>query len=86
MTSDPQPAELRVIDAVARAGSFSAAATELGLTQSAVSHAVRAVERKLGAVLFERGRRGASPTAAGERAVVHARGVLRLLHVLQVDT
>ncbi|MFI7061565.1 LysR family transcriptional regulator [Kribbella sp. NPDC050124] len=86
MPDDLTAAELRILDAVERAGSFSAAASMLGLTQSAISHAVRATERKLGAVLFERGRHGARPTAAGTRAVSHGRGVLRLLEVLHADT
>lgn len=68
--------------AVADCGGFTAAAARLGLTQSAVSHAVRGCERKLGAVLFERGRRGAVPTAAGERVAGHARRILRLLAAL----
>jgi DNA-binding transcriptional LysR family regulator len=82
---DLTPAELRVIAAVEQQGSFSAAAAQLGLTQSAVSHSVRATERKIGAVLFDRDRNGARPTAAGERAIMHARGVLRLLAVLRTD-
>lgn len=87
LASEPDltPAELRVIAAVGQEGSFSSAAAKLGLTQSAVSHSVRATERKVGAVLFDRGRNGARPTAAGERAVVHARGVLRLLSLLRTD-
>ncbi|MFE4636380.1 LysR family transcriptional regulator [Streptomyces sp. NPDC056773] len=76
------PQELRVLVAVAEAGGFSAAAGALGLTQSAVSHSVRGSEAKLGAVLFERGRGGASPTPAGERAVGHARRILRLYEVM----
>ncbi|UED84860.1 LysR family transcriptional regulator [Streptomyces profundus] len=79
---DLSPGELRVLVAVERERGFSAAARELGLTQSAVSHAMRGIERKLGVVLFERGRGGARPTPAGERAVAHARRVLRLLDVL----
>jgi molybdate transport repressor ModE-like protein len=82
---DLTPAELRILDAVEREGSFSAAAAKLDLTQSAVSHAVRTVERKLGAVLFERGRHGARTTPAGARAVTHGRGVLRLLEVLRAE-
>lgn len=85
-SADLTPAELRIITAVAREGSFSAAGTRLGLTQSAVSHSVRTAERKIGAVLFSRGRHGARPTVAGERAVTHARSVLRLLDVLAADT
>ncbi|MER6452429.1 LysR family transcriptional regulator [Streptomyces sp900105245] len=83
--SDLAPQELRVLVAVADAGGFSAAAEALGLTQSAVSHAVRGSERKIGAVLFDRGRGGARPTPAGDRAVAHARRILRLLDVLTAE-
>ncbi|MGW4160825.1 LysR family transcriptional regulator [Streptomyces sp. NPDC004788] len=87
MATEPLPAvgELRILLAVARAGGFSAAAAALGMTQSAVSHSVRTSERKLGAVLFERGRTGATPTAAGEVALGHARRVLRLLEVMGAE-
>jgi DNA-binding transcriptional LysR family regulator len=46
---------------------------------------VRGCERKIGAVLFERGRGGARPTPAGQRAVAHARRILRLLDVLTAE-
>ncbi len=72
--------------AVADEGGFSAAGARLGSTQSAVSHAVRGIERKLGVVLFERGRYGARPTPAGARAVAHARRVLRMLEVMVAET
>ncbi|MGW1929444.1 helix-turn-helix domain-containing protein, partial [Streptomyces sp. NPDC001919] len=62
------PRELRVLVAVADTGGFSAAAAVLGMTQSAVSHSVRGSERRLGAVLFDRGRSGASPTPASGSA------------------
>ncbi|MET8584170.1 LysR family transcriptional regulator [Streptomyces collinus] len=83
--TDLAPHELRILVAVANTGGFSAGAEALGLTQSAVSHSVRGSERKIGAVLFERGRGGATPTAAGETAVAHARRVLRLLDVLVAE-
>lgn len=83
--SDLAPQELRVLVAVADTGGFSAAAGVLGLTQSAVSHSVRGSERKIGAVLFERGRTGARPTPAGDKAVAHARRILRLLDVLTAE-
>jgi len=83
--ADLSPQELRTLVAVASEGGFSAAAVVLGATQSAVSHAVRGVERKLGVVLFDRGRHGARPTAAGERAVAHARRVLRMLETLAAE-
>lgn len=80
--SELAPQELRVLVAVAREGSFTAAAGRLGLTQSAVSHAIASCERKVGAVLFDRGRHGARPTPAGERAAAQARRILRLLDTL----
>lgn len=83
--TDLAPHELRILVAVADAGGFSAGAEKLGLTQSAVSHSVRGSERKIGAVLFERGRSGARPTPAGEKAVAHARRILRLLDMLVAE-
>ncbi|MFD3549139.1 LysR family transcriptional regulator [Streptomyces sp. NPDC058655] len=80
--ADLHPQELRILVAVAETGGFSAAAASLGLTQSAVSHAVRGSEAKTGTVLFERGRAGARPTPAGERAVGHARRILRMYEVM----
>ncbi|MFI9211759.1 LysR family transcriptional regulator [Streptomyces sp. NPDC053253] len=85
MNDDLAPRELRVLLAVGQERGFSAAAVALGMTQSAVSHSVRTTERKLGAVLFDRGRTGATPTAAGERALAHARRVLRLLDVMAAE-
>jgi DNA-binding transcriptional LysR family regulator len=85
VTEDLAPHELRILVAVADTGGFSAAAGTLGLTQSAVSHSVRGSERKIGAVLFERARTGARPTPAGEKAVGHARRILRLLEVLPAE-
>lgn len=64
-------AGLRVVVAVARAGSFTAAAAELRYTQPAVSRQIAAVETALGAPLFERRARGVELTAAGE--LVHRR-------------
>ncbi|MFJ9711968.1 LysR family transcriptional regulator [Streptomyces sp. NPDC101234] len=83
--SDLAPHELRVLVSVTDTGGFSAAAEILGVSQSAVSHSVRGSERKIGAVLFERGRAGARPTPAGEKAVAHARRILRLLDVLAAE-
>ncbi|MFW6725176.1 LysR family transcriptional regulator [Streptomyces sp. MAR4 CNY-716] len=83
--ADLAPRELRILVAVERERGFSAAAEALGLTQSAVSHSIRGTERKVGAVLFERGRKGATPTAAGAAAAAHARRVLRLLETLAAE-
>lgn len=56
---------LVVFEAAARLGSFRAAAAELGLTPSAVSHQVRALEAGLGVGLFERVGRGVALSADG---------------------
>ncbi|WNV86950.1 LysR family transcriptional regulator [Umezawaea sp. Da 62-37] len=68
-------AQLRAFLAVVDEGGFGAAADALGLTQSAVSHAVAALERTLGhPVLSRRGR--AAPTAFGEEVLAHARAAV----------
>lgn len=53
-------------DAVIRAGGFTAASTELYVSQAAVSKRVRQLEDWLGTPLFERGARSLTPTAAGQ--------------------
>ncbi|WP_010186249.1 LysR family transcriptional regulator [Sphingomonas sp. PAMC 26605] len=53
--------------AVARARSFTRAAAELGLSPSALSHAMRSLEARLGVRLLARTTRSVAPTAAGER-------------------
>ena len=52
---------------VAREGSFTRAAAALGVTQSALSQTVRALEERLQIRLLTRTTRSVSPTAAGER-------------------
>jgi DNA-binding transcriptional LysR family regulator len=69
-------AGLRVVVAVARAGTFSGAAEALGYTQSAVSRQIAQTERAAGAPLFTRHARGVRPTAAGDVLVRHAATVL----------
>ncbi|MFI9009139.1 LysR family transcriptional regulator [Actinosynnema sp. NPDC053489] len=65
-------AQLRAFLAVVDEGGFGTAAEALGITQSAVSHAVAALERTLGhPVLVRRGR--PRPTAFGEGVLAHAR-------------
>lgn len=55
---------------VARERSFTRAAAQLGVTQSALSHSMRALEERLGVRLLARTTRGASPTEAGERLLL----------------
>jgi LysR family glycine cleavage system transcriptional activator len=56
---------LRTFDVVARRLSFSAAADELHLTQSAISRQIQALEQDLGAPLFNRGTRRVELSTAG---------------------
>lgn len=67
---------LRAFHAVARTGSFSEAARELGYAQSVVSHHVAALEREFGLTLVNRGTRPVSITHAGERLLRHSEAAL----------
>ena len=62
----PPLPSLRLFEAAGRLQSFRLAADELHLTPSAVSHGIVALERWLGAVLFERRTNGVVLTAAGK--------------------
>lgn len=68
-------------------GTFSGAAGELGYTQSAVSQQIAALERSVGAALFDRpgGPRHVRLTSLGEVLVGHARAVVARLHAAQAD-
>lgn len=57
--------DLRVFLTITRAGSFKGAAIQLGLTPSAVSHAMRRLEERLGAKLLNRSSRALAPTDTG---------------------
>ncbi|MCM5682006.1 LysR family transcriptional regulator [Schlegelella sp. S2-27] len=67
---------LRSLLAIAETGKLAAAAERLHLTQSALSHQVRAVEAHYGVPLFQRTSQGLRFTPAGERLLVLAREVL----------
>ncbi len=62
-----QLSQLAVLAAVAAHGSFRAAAKELAVAPSAVSHAVAALEESLGVRLLARTTRSVAPTEAGRR-------------------
>ncbi len=62
---------IRSFEAAARNGSFRAAAAELNLSPSAISHAVDNLERGLGIALFERDGRTIRLTADGEQLMRH---------------
>nr|WP_275587239.1 LysR family transcriptional regulator [Micromonospora terminaliae] len=74
---------MRTFTAVARLRSFSAAAAELGYTQSAVSQQVAALEADLGVRLLQR--RPVAPTEAGERLLAYAGPILLRLATARAD-
>src|SRR5580692_574348 len=59
--------DLLAFVAVGRERSFTKAAAKLGVSQSALSHTIRALETRLGVRLLTRTTRSVSPTEAGER-------------------
>ncbi|MFF2195920.1 LysR family transcriptional regulator [Streptomyces sp. NPDC058157] len=78
-----EPHLLRTFVAVARLASFSAAARELGYTQSAVSQHIAALETDLRAELLTR--RPVAPTHAGARLLEHAGPLLLRLDAARAD-
>jgi DNA-binding transcriptional LysR family regulator len=62
--------------ALARRGSFTEAAKDLFLTQSAVSHAMKALEREVGCRLVDRSGKRVTLTQAGEQLLRHAERIL----------
>lgn len=75
--------QLRAFVTIAEQKSFSAAALELGVSQSTVSHAIATLEEELGVMLLVRGRHGAVLTAIGAQILQDARQVLQLLDSIQ---
>ncbi|WP_410631167.1 LysR family transcriptional regulator [Amycolatopsis sp. cmx-4-83] len=73
---DVSSANLRVLCQIAESGSFTAAAAQLGYTQSAVSRQAIALERGAGVALFERRPDGVRLTQPGLTLLRHARTIL----------
>jgi LysR family transcriptional regulator, glycine cleavage system transcriptional activator len=71
---------LETFEAAARHSSFTRAAGELALTQSAVSRQIQALEDRLGVALFHRLHRALRLTAAGERLLIATGKALQQLH------
>ncbi|MFL6253383.1 MAG: LysR family transcriptional regulator, partial [Pyrinomonadaceae bacterium] len=68
--------QLRTFREVAEALSFTRAAQKLNMTQSAVSHQIKALERELGEPLFIRAKRGVRLSDAGQLALSYAERIL----------
>ncbi|MFV1491098.1 LysR family transcriptional regulator [Phaeobacter sp. JH18-32] len=67
---------IRAFEAAARCGSFTAAAGETGITQSAISQRIAQLEKRLGVALFHRHPRAISPTVEGEAWLPHIQSAL----------
>jgi DNA-binding transcriptional LysR family regulator len=65
----------KALVAIADTGSFTRAATSLGVSQSAISHAISHLEEELGLSLMRRDRGGVEFTEAGTRVLGHARAI-----------
>jgi LysR family transcriptional regulator, cell division regulator len=72
-------ADLRLFTAVAHTGGIGKAALELNTVQSNVTARLKALEDRLGTVLFERSNRGSVLTPAGRRLLPYAERIIRLL-------
>ena len=77
--------DLRLVTAIAEHGGVTRASQHLYLTQSAVSHQLLGLEKRLGAPLFHRLGKRLVPTAAGARLIAGARQVLSDLQELEED-
>ncbi len=76
---------LRVVCAIADAGSVTKAAAALGLAAPALTTQLQRIERAFGGQLFERDRRGARPTPLGELVLARARVLLPAVQGLQEE-
>jgi DNA-binding transcriptional LysR family regulator len=76
MNSPIDSRQLRAFVSLARHGSFTVAARELHLTQSAVSHSLRALEEDLDCRLYDRMGKKILLTLAGEQLLPHAKKIL----------
>ena len=71
--------QLKIFKTIVDVGTFTGAGEQLGLSQSAISQQMRALEEALGVALLVRAGRGARPTPAGDRLYHCARQVLERL-------
>lgn len=75
----PSTSLLTAFEAASRTGSFTVAAKELNLTQSAVSRQVKSLEEQLGALLFIREKQTVRLTDAGEEYARHIKEALKII-------
>ena len=77
--------QLKIVVAVAEKKNFGEAALQLGISQSAVSHAIASLEESLGVNLFSRGRHGATLTPIGANILPHAQTVVGAVDSIQKE-
>ncbi len=77
--------DLELVVAVADAGSITHGATRAHLSLPSASARIRALERSVGAPLFDRDRRGVTPTPAGTLLLDHARSILLSVERMRVE-
>ena len=78
--------QLQSFVALADTGSFTEAAYAIDLTQSAVSHALSALESELGVTLLERNRKGVvALTDAGQKIIPHVRALLAQVEAIEQE-
>ncbi|WP_408010194.1 LysR family transcriptional regulator [Pseudalkalibacillus sp. A8] len=77
--------QYEIFKEVIELGSFTKAGDKLGLTQSAVSHAVKSLEAELDLTLLKRGRSGVSLTFEGKRILTYIRQILNLTEKMKQE-
>ncbi|MFM1651442.1 LysR family transcriptional regulator [Brevibacillus sp. B_LB10_24] len=77
--------QFEIFRAVVDAGSFTKAGDKLGLSQSAVSHAIKGLEAELNLTLLHRGRSGISLTSEGEAMMAYVRQILHLTEKMKQE-
>lgn len=77
----PPLSAIRVFEAASRHGSFTHAASELGMTQAGVSYQIKLLEDRVGQPLFQRQSRGVALTPLGQALATQAGEALEILRV-----
>ena len=77
--------QLRAFQELARMESFTEAAQQLNLTQSAVSHSIKALERSIDAILFERRGKRVSLTTVGKTFLPRVNQILAMMKTAQEE-
>jgi DNA-binding transcriptional LysR family regulator len=78
--------QLEALVAISETGSFTEAADRVGITRSAVSHALASLEAELGVSLLERERGNTVPTGVGNCILRYARDILSNVESIQQES